>query len=106
VAVRKPAAIQQLSGASNHAESCPGTIGPISFEVKQTGERNARNWHRKMLGELGYVDGENIVFEYRWSHQAQRLPTFAAELTDLKMDVIVTADPTNLHCQQSRESAV
>ena len=26
-------------------ESCSGMIGPISFEAKQTGERNARNWH-------------------------------------------------------------
>jgi putative tryptophan/tyrosine transport system substrate-binding protein len=49
---------------------------------------------RKKLGELGYVEGKNIVFAYRWSDQTQRLPAFAAELTDLKMDVIVTADPT------------
>ena len=49
---------------------------------------------RKKLGELGYVEGENIVFEYRWSDQTQRLPSYAAELTDLKMDVIVTVDLT------------
>ena len=49
---------------------------------------------REKLGELGYIEGENIVFEYRWSDQTQRLPSFAAELTDLKVDVIVTADPT------------
>jgi putative ABC transport system substrate-binding protein len=28
---------------------------------------------RKKLGELGYVEGENIVFEYRWSDQTQRI---------------------------------
>jgi putative tryptophan/tyrosine transport system substrate-binding protein len=49
---------------------------------------------RKKLGELGYVEGQNIAFEYRWSDQAQRLPGLAAELTGLKIDVIVTADGT------------
>ena len=49
---------------------------------------------RKKLAEFGYVEGQNIVFEYRWSDQAQLLPTLAAELTDLKMDAIVTADAT------------
>jgi putative tryptophan/tyrosine transport system substrate-binding protein len=49
---------------------------------------------RKKLGELGYVEGQNIAFEYRWSDQAQRLPALAAELTGSKVDVIVTADTT------------
>ena len=49
---------------------------------------------RKQLAEFGYVEGQNIVFEYRWSDQAQRLPALAAELTDLKMEAIVTADAT------------
>jgi putative tryptophan/tyrosine transport system substrate-binding protein len=49
---------------------------------------------RKKLGELGYVEGRNIAIEYRWSDQPQRLTALAAELTGLKMDVIVTADTT------------
>ena len=28
-----------------YAESCPSTIGPITLEVKQTGERSAGNPH-------------------------------------------------------------
>jgi putative tryptophan/tyrosine transport system substrate-binding protein len=47
---------------------------------------------RKRLGELGYVEGQNLAIEYRWSDQAQRLPVLAAELTGLKMDVMVTVD--------------
>jgi putative tryptophan/tyrosine transport system substrate-binding protein len=49
---------------------------------------------RKRLGELGYVEGQNMAIEYRWSDQTQRLPALAAELTGLKVDVIVTADTT------------
>jgi putative ABC transport system substrate-binding protein len=49
---------------------------------------------KKKLGELGYVEGRNTTFEYRWSDQGQRLPDLASELMGLKPDVIVTGDTT------------
>ena len=43
------------------------------------------------LRALGWVEGENIITEYRWAEgKYERLPKLAAELVDLKMDVIVT----------------
>jgi ABC-type uncharacterized transport system substrate-binding protein len=46
---------------------------------------------RQRLKELGYVEGQNIVFEYRWAAgQVERYPGLAAELVGLKVDVIVT----------------
>src|SRR5262245_39132478 len=46
----------------------------------------------KGLGELGYVDGQNISFAYRWADgKFERLPGLAAELVRLKVDVIVSA---------------
>jgi putative tryptophan/tyrosine transport system substrate-binding protein len=47
---------------------------------------------RKKLAELGYVEGRNIAFEYRWSDEPPRLPALAAELVGSKMDIIVTGD--------------
>ena len=45
---------------------------------------------RQRLRELGYVEGQNIVFEYRWSEgNVERFPGLAAELAGLKVDVIV-----------------
>jgi putative ABC transport system substrate-binding protein len=45
---------------------------------------------RRQLRELGYIDGQNVVFEYRFAEgRAERLPDFAAELVRLKVDVIV-----------------
>jgi len=43
------------------------------------------------LRELGYVEGKNILIEYRFSEgKSARLPDLAAELVRLKVDVIVT----------------
>src|SRR5262247_4205504 len=44
---------------------------------------------RQGLHDLGYVEGRDIVIEYRPSDPADRLPGFAAELVALKADVIV-----------------
>ena len=45
---------------------------------------------REGLRELGYVEGQNIAFEFRSAEgQLDRLPKLAAELVRLKVDVIV-----------------
>jgi putative ABC transport system substrate-binding protein len=45
------------------------------------------------LRELGYVDGRNILIEYRWANgQFDRLPAIAAELVRLGINVIVAAN--------------
>ena len=49
---------------------------------------------RQRLRELGYVEGKNIFFEYRYAEgKLERLPDLAAELVRLKVDVIVAAGP-------------
>jgi putative ABC transport system substrate-binding protein len=51
---------------------------------------------RQGLSELGYVEGKNIVIDYRYAEgKLDRLPALAAELVRLKVDVIVTAGPTD-----------
>ena len=45
---------------------------------------------RQGLRELGYVEGKNIVIEFRFADYSDRLPALAAQLVSLKVDVIVT----------------
>jgi putative tryptophan/tyrosine transport system substrate-binding protein len=49
---------------------------------------------RQGLRELGYVEGENVFIEWRYAEgKLDRLPSLAAELVRLKVDVIVSASP-------------
>jgi putative ABC transport system substrate-binding protein len=44
------------------------------------------------MRELGYVDGKNLIIEYRWAAgDAGRLPALAVELVAAKVDIIVTS---------------
>ena len=47
---------------------------------------------RQELRKLGWIEGKNISFEYRFAEQKlERLPELAAELVRLKVDLIVVA---------------
>src|SRR5262244_856356 len=49
---------------------------------------------RQGLRELGYVKGKNIVIEYRYAEgKLDLLPSLAAELVRLKVDVIIAGGP-------------
>ncbi len=46
------------------------------------------------LRDLGYVEGQNLVVEYRYAEgRPERLPELAADLPRLKVDVIVAPNP-------------
>src|SRR5262245_38565460 len=50
---------------------------------------------RQGLRDLRYIEGENIVFEWRWAEgKAERIPELATELVKLKVDIIVTGGST------------
>ncbi len=54
-----------------------------------------REAFRQELRDRGYVDGRNVLTEYRDAKgQPDEFPAFAAELVALKVDVIVTAGGT------------
>ena len=49
---------------------------------------------RQGLRDLGYVEGKNIVIEWRYAEgKMDRLPDLASELVRLKVDIVVTGGP-------------
>jgi putative tryptophan/tyrosine transport system substrate-binding protein len=45
------------------------------------------------LRELGWVEGQNLLIEYRWAKgNHERLPALAAELVQLRVDILVAGD--------------
>ena len=62
---------------------------------------------RQRLRELGYVEGKNIVIEYRWAEaKLDRLPTLAAELVRLKAAIIVSVGAPSTRAAKEATSTI
>jgi putative tryptophan/tyrosine transport system substrate-binding protein len=62
---------------------------------------------RQGLRELGYLEGKNIVIEYRYAElEPDRLPALAAELVRLKVDVIVTGGGGNTRAAKGATNTI
>ena len=61
---------------------------------------------RAGLRDFGYVEGQNILLEFRWAEgDFDRLPALAAELVGLNVDVLVThATPGALAAKQATKT--
>src|SRR5687768_190132 len=70
-------------------------LGRLGADSRSSADLARIDAFRQGLGELGYVERKNIVIEYRWAEgKFDRLPALAAELVDLKVDIIVSTGPT------------
>jgi putative ABC transport system substrate-binding protein len=84
VAIEWPRTAAAQRGAKVYRIGILETISPIA---------NAANFDalRKGLRELGYVEGQNLFFEYRSADgRNERFPNLVAELVRLNVDLIVT----------------
>jgi putative ABC transport system substrate-binding protein len=67
-----------------------GVLSPVT-------EEGMRDWWdalRRGLGELGYVEGKNIEFVWRFGDgRFERLPQLATELVEHEVDIIMPATP-------------
>ena len=76
-------------------------IGALILEIADA--ESFRTELREELRKLGYVEGRNILFEFRSAEEKiDRLPTLAAELVADKVDVIVALyTPCGLAAQRA-----
>src|SRR5262245_37643094 len=74
----------------------PPTLKPLLLKAFQQG-----------LLELGYVEGQNIVIEYRFGEgKSDRYDYLAAELVQLKVDVIVTSSTPAIESVKNATSTI
>jgi len=76
-----------------HAQQ-PGKIFRIGFldPTNASGMAASVDAFRQELSKLGWIEGKNIAFEYRFAeNKPERIPELAAELVRLKVDLIVTS---------------
>jgi len=79
-----------------HPQQQPTKVPRIGFLIGGSASAVAARTEafRQGLRDLGYVEGKNIVIEWRSAKgKLDRLPALAAELVRLKVVVIVTAGP-------------
>jgi putative tryptophan/tyrosine transport system substrate-binding protein len=70
----------------------PGKIFHIGFLDQSTASGTAvlRDAFRQELSKLGWIEGKNIMFEYRYAeNKLDRVPSLVDELVQLKVDVLV-----------------
>ena len=84
-----------LAAESQQAGNVP-RIGHL-FVLPWSVTEHLREAFRQGLRELGYVEGQDIVIEFRSAEgRVERLPDLVAELVRLKVDVIVAAPDVSI----------
>jgi len=87
----------------------PKKIPRIGYLIGTAPSANAARIEafRQGLRDLGYVEGKNIVIEWRYAEgKPDRLPALAAELVRLKVDVIVTGAATATRSAKEATSTI
>ena len=83
-------------------------IGVLSFGTAPAGSNpDPATGFRQGLRELGLVEGRNLVIEYRYADgRPERLAALAAELVQLKVQVILAGGPAPLQAARSATSTI
>jgi len=65
------------------------------------------NAFRRGLRDLGWVEGKNLVIEYRWSEgRSDHLPALAADLVRARVDVIMVSGPSAIAAAQKATDTI
>jgi putative tryptophan/tyrosine transport system substrate-binding protein len=88
--------------AAGAQKSGPQRIGWLDGRSAVAAEDEARS-ARLALRQSGFVEGQNVGFEYRWADgQYHRLPALAAELAARRVDVLAAVGgPASVHAAKA-----
>src|SRR5262245_4994706 len=82
------------------------------FRIGFLGFGSASTWSNRVealragLRDLGYVEGKNIVIEFRWTETIEQLPELATELVRLNVDLIFAPSSTEVEGARQVTNAI
>jgi putative ABC transport system substrate-binding protein len=79
-----------LSPRRSWAQGTPRRIGFLATDVVEPTVQKA--W-LEGLRKHGWIDGRNLIIEYRYAPSQDRLPAFAAELVALSPELLIAGNP-------------
>jgi putative tryptophan/tyrosine transport system substrate-binding protein len=81
-------------------------IGWLS-SASPAGLTSERDYFRQAFRDLGYVEGQNVAFEFHWTQSASdRLSTLAIDLVGHKVDAIVAVGPQSIRAAQQATAVI
>jgi putative ABC transport system substrate-binding protein len=90
------AAMWPIAAQAQQPASGKWRIGMLVPEIRRKPIRDG-------LRELGYVEGQNLVIDWRFDDSVDRLAALATELVGLKPDVIAAAGTQAASCSTGHE---
>ncbi len=77
------------------------------LSIARPGPRATIDALRQGLRDLGYIEGQNIIIEYRFAERKyDRLPRLAAELVSLNPDVIITSTTPGVRAAKKATTSI
>ena len=100
IAVLAATAVWPLGGRARNANE----IARIGFLGMVPASASARRIEvlQAALRDLGWVDGKNILIEFRWAERTDQLPQLAAELAQMNVDIIFA--PSSTYVEAARKA--
>lgn len=101
------AAIEPLAVRAQQGSS-PPRVGILSISSRESSDTLApQNVLQQALRDLGYVEGQNVILEYRWADgKVERLRELAAELAHLDVDVIIAGSTPSARAARQATSTM
>jgi len=95
-----------LTGRAQPSGKAPARVGYIGNSYPSTVAPSVEAF-RQGLRDLGWIEGQSLVIEYRWAEgNPDRLPALAAELVRLKVDIIALSGTLALRAAQQATSSI
>ena len=81
-----------LGDIATHPDQLDAESGEIHFRQALALAEELGMW-RSGLREKGWIEGKNLLVEYRYAQSQDRMPALAAELIALTRDLVIASGP-------------